>query len=370
MVLTRCFLLLSSLFILYPHLNYSQLSIRKDSTRLYYVGLGIKSGSLLAYGTSLPSLQLRNPVSFRIDAGLLKNEQYVWDYANCYIRNGLSFSYTDFGNKQILGKSLNVVLYTEPYLLLEKRWRITLRGGAGISFLDKIYNPTYNPENIYASRKVSYLLFIDPTIYFLLSKQVNLFAGMQISHLSNGGSRWPNWGLNTLSAGAGVEYAWQKQEVQRRAVTPFTKKSWRNITHLFGGSHNSNPIGGQQFKRFVGGINTGMIKPLGKVSSLGIGGELYYDELSNLLKAKAAVRDNPWVASLSLQHYLFLGKLLFGQQMAYYVSPHHPNGNTKFYQRYFLEYNLIRNWYGGVSLRAHGDVSDFLTLTTGYIFAK
>jgi len=48
------------------------------------------------------------------------------------------------------------------------------------------------------------------------------------------------------------------------------------------------------------------------------------------------------MGGLSLQHYLILGKLLFGQQFAWYVTSN--TGYQKnIYQRYILEYEVKRN---------------------------
>ena len=339
-----------------------------DSNRFYFIGGGLTTGYLIPDGTSLPTISERSPFTLHLDFSMLKNEKAVWDYANCYIRNGFSLSYVDYGNNQILGKAVNLVIFTEPYLLCSSRWRITLRSGAGFSFLNKIYDATTNPENIYVSKHVSHIIMLNPTIYYNLSSRLSMQTSVQLSHISNGGIQWPNWGLNNLEIGIGIEYNLQPQELKKREITPLTDRSWKVISHAFAGMHNINPTAtSPQEKRPVAGLNIGIVKPLGKVSSLGVGGEFYYDGASSVLEVQSGQQQNPIIGSLSIQHYFFLGKIAFGQQMAYYVTPNHPNIDTNFYQRYYLEYKLPGPWYVGVSLRAHGDISDYLTLSTGFI---
>ncbi|HEY8936857.1 MAG TPA: hypothetical protein VIM65_16625, partial [Cyclobacteriaceae bacterium] len=120
-------------------------------------------------------------------------------------------------------------------------------------------------------------------------------------------------------------------------------------------------------KRIVTGINIGLIKPLGKISSLGVGGEAYYDGIAHLQEERTGKDFRAGIASVNLQHYITLGKLLLGQQLAYYVTKPNPDVTRKLYQRYFIEYKVKGPLYLGVSLKAHGNVSDYIALSTAYI---
>jgi hypothetical protein len=114
-------------------------------------------------------------------------------------------------------------------------------------------------------------------------------------------------------------------------------------------------------------MNLGLIKRIGRLNAFGVGGEIYYDGINSVNQQRAGRVQQTTVGGVSIQHYLFLGKLLFGQQFAWYVTP--DTGYQKnIYQRYFLEYEVKKNWYAGVSLKAHGDHSDYLAISTGYHF--
>jgi hypothetical protein len=341
----------------------------RDSSWSYFIGTKIQGGSILINNEKLKNLDIHHPFIAQIDLSLLKTEQKVWDYCSCYIRNGMSINYTDFGNAKSLGRGAGIALFTEPIILLSNKIQVTLRGGAGFAYNNKIYDKENNINNITVSKPVSYLLIFNPNIYFSLNERIQLSAGVQISHISNGGSRWPNWGLNYVTGNAGVSYMIHPQILKPKISLPFTDKSVKFLVLAFGGAHHFGPtVQYPETSRGVGGVNAGALKPLSRVNLLGVGSEMYYDGIGKVLEKQSGKNYHNFIGSLSIQHYFSLGKLLFGQQLAYVVTPTNPDMDTRIYQRYILAYKIKKNWVGGVSLRAHGKVSDYLTLTTGFIF--
>lgn len=338
-----------------------------DSTRAYFMDARFHTGKIL---DNIPTSQSTvRPFMAELDLSIIKNEQRVWDYANCYAKNGLALSYIDFGDASLLGKAAGLSIFTEPHVVRSQRFLFTFRAGAGFSYLSKLYNADTNPDNVYFSQHISFLLLLNPTLYYVVHPRWRILGGVQFSHISNGGSTWPNWGINIVSANVGVSYAVRPLELRPRTRKPFTDRGLKVITHLFGGSHTSDPTRTEPSKkRFAGGVNVGVIKPLGRVCSMGVGTEFFYDGVSKLLEAQNNKPYNTFVASVSLQNYFFFGKILFGQQLAYYVTPHHPNPDSNLYQHYLLEYRIKGPWYAGISLHAHGKISDFMALTTGVIF--
>ncbi|MBL0742055.1 acyloxyacyl hydrolase [Chryseolinea lacunae] len=340
-----------------------------DSSRIYFVDARFHSGKILIDDPSLATLLTRPPRMAEVNFSLLKNEQRAWDYANCYTKNGVSLSYADFGNTAILGHAVSATVFTEPFIVNAKHIQVSLRCGAGFSYLNKIHNTTANPDNIYYSQHISFLLLINPTLYYAINDRWRVMAGAQISHISNGGSTWPNWGINVASGSVGVEYALQPLLLKPRKRVPFTDRDIKFIAHAFAGRHTSDPTqDAPSEKRFAGGLNLGAAKPLGRVCALGLGAEFYYDGIAQVLEAQSGKKYNPLVGSVSLQNYFFFGKLLFGQQLAYYITPNHPSSAQKFYQVYLLEYKIKGPLYAGVALHARGKISDFLSISTGYIF--
>jgi len=140
------------------------------------------------------------------------------------------------------------------------------------------------------------------------------------------------------------------------------------MIHAFGGQRIAQATSiFPEEKRVVSGINLGLIKRIGRLNAFGVGGEIYYDGINSITQQRSGHILTTTVGGISIQHYLFFGKLLFGQQFAWYVTPNTGFQNNR-YQRYFLDYEVKQNWYAGVSLKAHGDQSDYLAISIGHHF--
>jgi hypothetical protein len=317
----------------------------------------------------MASLINNNPQLIQLDFSVLKNTQKAYEYGRCYSKNGLSFSHVNFGNADKLGTASTLALYVEPHLLASRKFQVTLRAGGGVAYLNKVYNAVSDSNNLFYSKPLSYLLLVNVNVYYALTANVRVNVSAQFSHISNGGARWPNYGMNFPTWGLGIEYAIHPQVLQARTCAPFTNRSVKVITHLFGGRNTARA--GDSYpeeKKPVFGINAGVLKPLGRISALGFGGELYYDAICKVKQTRYEKKFNSTIGSVSLQHYFFFGKLLCGQQLAYYITKLNPDTPTNFYQRYFFEYKVKGPLYLGVSLKAHGQISDYMSITTSYIF--
>ncbi len=315
---------------------------------------------------SLQQFTQNHPWMAQLDYGIVKNTQSAWNYCNCYTQNGLSLGYINFGNPVKLGSAFTFSSFTEPYLLHSKRTIISLRGSAGLAFLNKVYDSLTNKDDIFFSTKLSFLLGLGINISYRVNNYFSLKASAQFNHISNGGRKDPNEGMNFPGFSMGLEYHRKQDVMEHRAKEPYTEKSWGTMVHLFGNQRTAWPDRGwPEEKRLVLGLNVGLIKRIGRMNAIGPGAELYYDGINSVFQQRSGQILQTTAGAVNFQHYFFLGKLLLGQQLAWYVT-----SNTGFqknlYQRYLIEYEIKKSWYAGFSLKAHGDRSDYFAFSTGY----
>ena len=317
---------------------------------------------------SLQQFTQDHPWSVQVDLGILKNTQQAWNYCNCYSENGLSLSYINFGNPEKLGKAITIAAFAEPYLILNKRFHLSLRGSAGLAFLNKVYDSISNKDAIFFSTKTSFILSLGFNFSWRLNPNWRLVTSAQFNHISNGGKKDPNEGMNFPGVTLGLTYTLSPTTLQTRARESNSNKSTSLVVHGFGGVRTAwADTKWPEEKRLLIGANVGLIRRLGKIIGVGIGGEYYYDGINEISQQRSGQTIQTSVAGVSVQNYIFFGKLLLGQQLAWYVTSN--TGYQKnIYQRYILEYEVKRNWYTGVTLKAHGDHSDYLAVSTGYFF--
>jgi hypothetical protein len=352
-----------------PLLCAAQSPQNADSGRYFLIATNYQRGRILIQDQRAAHLAQNDTWGTRLDFSVVKNTQRAWNYCNCYSKNGVSLSYVDFGNPTNLGHAINLAVYTEPYLSFSNKLQFSFRGGTGFAYLNRTFNALTNPDNTFYSRKLSFLLLLNLNAYYAITPSLRASLTAQFSHISNGGARDPNWGINYPTLGIGLEYMLQPHILKPREHQPFTDRAIRIITHLFGGQR---PLQGHgafpDEKGTIAGINTGAVKPLGRINALGLGAELYYDGTSRLRENRDNKKYDALVGALSVQHYFFFGHLLFGQQLAYQVTHLNPDVSKHIYQRYFLEYRVRPHWYAGVSLKAYGNISENLSLSTSLVF--
>ncbi len=342
---------------------------QSDSSRIIYdVTARFLYSSIWSGRGSLQQFTLDHPWAVQFDLGLLKDSQHAWNYCSCYSRNGVSIGYINFANPSKLGKALTVSVFAEPILILRKQFSLSIRGNAGFAFLNKVYDSVTNKESIFFSTKVSYYLAGGLKASYQPYKNLNISTSVQFNHISNGGRRDPNEGMNFPSANFEVTYLVNPLKLERRPSEKFKDKTFDIIVRAFGGQRlaQGNSVWSEE-NRLVIGANVGLIRRIGKLNGIGAGGEIYYDGINSVYQQRSGKPFQTIIGGLNIQHYLFFGKLLFGQQFAWYVTPN--TGYQKnIYQRYFLEYMVTKSWCAGVSLKAHGDHSDYMALSVGYFF--
>ncbi|MBI3483466.1 MAG: acyloxyacyl hydrolase [Bacteroidetes bacterium] len=356
---------ISILIIFISQIAFSQ----TDSSQIIYdLSARFLYSSIWSGRGSLHQFTLDHPWGMQLDFGLLKNSQHAWNYCNCYSRNGVSIGYIDFANPDKLGNAFTVSIFAEPVLILRKRFSLSLRGNTGFAFLSKVYDSLTNKESIFFSAKFSYYLAAGLNASYQLNKNLNALAGVQFNHISNGGRRDPNEGMNFPSINFSIDYIINPQKLERRAKEKFNDKIYSLMIHVFGAQRPAQASSlWPEEKRMVTGASVGLIKRIGRFDGIGAGGEIYYDGINSVYQQRSGQTLQTTVGGASIQHYLFFGKLLFGQQFAWYLTPN-TGYQRNIYQRYFLEYEVKKNWYAGISLKAHGNHSDYMAFSTGYYF--
>lgn len=339
---------------------------QSDSSKVAYdVSVSYLYSSIWTGHTSLKPFTLDHPQGVQLDFGIQKNSQKSWDYCHCYSRNGVSFSYVDFGNPSQLGHTFTLSAFTEPILFSSQRLTLSLRGSAGAALVNKLYDSISNKENIFFSTKLSYLLAVGVNASYLLGQKFKLHMGAQVNHISNAGKRDPNEGMNFPGIVIGMNYILNPKKFDRRPKEKFEDKSWGVLTHFFGAQRTAQAsLTWPEEVRWVGGVNVGLLKRLSRLNGIGVGGEIYYDGINSVFQQQSGRQIQTTVGGVGVQHHLFFGKLLFGQQFSWFVTSN-TNYRSSLYQRYFLEYEVIKNWYAGVSLKAHANHSDFLAISVG-----
>jgi len=95
------------LLLLFPNLfqNFEAFAQKDSLGNPFFIGIKADYGFIIPHSEPIRSISYSRPRGFAIDAGWLLLGQRAWDYCYCYPESGISFSFTDFNNPEILGRS-------------------------------------------------------------------------------------------------------------------------------------------------------------------------------------------------------------------------------------------------------------------------
>lgn len=126
---------------------------------------------------------------------------------------GLGVGFYDFGSPKV-GKPISVYLLQGGTLKsYSKRSMIKYEWNFGTSFNWKRYNAITNPENTYVGAPINIYFAANFYHTYILSKELDLNAGITFNHVSNGATRMPNSGVNSLTATVGLTYYLDRERI-------------------------------------------------------------------------------------------------------------------------------------------------------------
>lgn len=342
-----------------------RISMADSSTVL--IGSQVHYGKILPHSKAIADLTDTYLWGWQGDLSRIRYTQASWNTCNCYSQNGVSLSYFNFNNQKELGSSVSLAVFAEPRLTYG-RINLSLRAGAGVSYLTRIYDPHTNPRNLFFSSPWSGLLLAQLRALYRLNQFWLLRLSLSYHHISNGGKRQPNKGMNFPTLSLGVDYGLRYQSLYPRARFSMEDKSMHYYAGLFYNSRSvdeSNLI--SQDRKIVIGLQGGFYKPIARMHALGLALEVSHDgALKELARQNFKSYDHRIVSGLVRHHFLF-GRFDLSQSLGIYLHKEYPNPNRVF-QRYAILYRVFDKLQLGFSLKAHLQTAEQMDLRLGVVF--
>ena len=159
-------------------------------------------------------------------------------YGGAY--QGIGVSYTTFGEKKQLGDPFSIYLFQgariarfSPRLSLNYEWNFGLSAGW------KPYDNYYNSYNGAVGSRMNAYLNAGIYLNWAASRNIDLNLGADLTHFSNGNTKFPNAGINTTGVKIGLVYNFNREEsdLVKSAYKPFIPRFPKHISYdlvLFG----------------------------------------------------------------------------------------------------------------------------------------
>ena len=302
---------------------------------------------------------------------------------------GIGLACYMFGEKKQLGNPIAFYLFQgarisrfNPRLSLNYEWNF------GLSLGWRPYDYDENHYNIMIGSKVNAYMNVNMYMSWMLSSQFDLSGGVNLSHFSDGNTRFPNAGMNTTGLKLGVVYNFDKRNdfhfnpSSSSFIPEFPRHisydlvffgSWRRKGVAFGDKQVASPDA-----YMVLGVNFAPMYNLGYRFRAGISADGLYDGSANVYTQDYIIGTDQEFFKPPLSKQLALG--ISGR--AEYVMPYftigigmganilHGGGDLRaFYQLLALKIEVTRNSFVhiGYNLKDFQD-PNFLMLGIGFRF--
>ncbi|MDD2437082.1 MAG: acyloxyacyl hydrolase [Massilibacteroides sp.] len=352
-----------------------KLIVREDSlfysrSFIHQLGVEVRPGYILPTnsflrGENLMGERITNSFSAHLKYSFKSqpNTCSDWIYGGAY--QGIGFSYFSYGEPEQLGNPFAFYLFQgariarlNPRLSLNYEWNFGLSGGW------KPYDYDENSYNKVIGSEVN--AYMNVSLYFnwVLSRQFDLMTGLDLTHFSNGNTKFPNAGLNTTGFKMGLVYNFNREQdclpelLTHLPIPEFTKHvsydlvlfgSWRRKGVQFGDEQVASPDA-----YTVLGFNFAPMYNFGYKLRAGVSLDGVYDGSANVYTEDYIVGTEQQFYKPSLSRQLALGLSgrieyimpFFSVNIGLGVNVLHRGGDLRsFYQVLALKTDITRNTY-------------------------
>ncbi len=235
----------------------------KESKYLFFVEPELMLGKTVANYNDFPKTDAVQSVFLSVGIKDTRNLHCSKYYNNP--TTGVSFSYSNFGNDSVLGKSYGIMPFIQfhPWGHLQKTW--SLKFGMGGSYFTRSYADSEQNLAIGSKLTWSFQAFLYRELFTL--NRINFLVGAGYLHSSNAHTKLPNMGLN--SAHVSLACQWnsrtlisKKKDIYLGTDVDSDRRYFINVRtglgiHEYGGK--SEPVGGASGKVYSTALSGGIL---------------------------------------------------------------------------------------------------------------
>lgn len=334
--------------------------------------------SILSHKASISHLAISHPQGFSISYNKKTTTKDSILTTYNYPDYGVTFTYQDYKN-EILGKSYGLQFHYNFYFgNRTKNNQYYFKLAQGISYITNPFNLEKNNKNVAIGSHIN-----ANTTFGFHYKRKNIFNGLdgtigiQLIHNSNGSTKPPNAGLNTISLTTGLNYNFDNKypidySIKHTVKNIQKKEPIRYNFQVSGGINSSDNLLNQQFPYYT--ITAYADKKLNSKNTLQLGSEVFFSKfLQELIKYNAIAYPEKSEetgnadykrVSLIAGYEFAIHKLSIMTQLGYYV--YYPyKYETRYYERLGVKRFLSNKIFATISIKAHAFAAESVDLGIG-----
>lgn len=190
-----------------------------------FIAIDYFHGKPIVPSENFPELERRGSYFLRL--GKKQQGEDEWAYRLKYPETGITLGVTDFGNAQFAGYGYTIMPYVNFTLFGQER----LQGFAsmGAAVIDQKYHLARNPLNEATTTYLNWAVRFFASFKIMDARSITWSFGVGYMHYSNGHSKLPNLGYNTVIMGTSLQ-------INTNKTKPKTWKemsAFKKHTHYF-----------------------------------------------------------------------------------------------------------------------------------------
>ena len=346
-------------------------------------------GELLKIYDVFPESKSASALDFRI--GLSTHGKKYWHQQYNYPEMKLTFSYSGYGNKNVLGNSLSIYPSIGSDKVLFPATFVNYDLGLGLAFFNKPFDEFTNPTNNVIGSSIVAVAAARVVVEQRLSSSMLVNIGGSFRHYSDGHIKVPNIGANLIYLTVGLKYKPVYSGHYCELAELKIKRKLSSKLEFGLGAHEIEgtvyPHGGPLYPVYNGLFS--VVKRINYKHQYSIGLNYnYYTDYFDFIKAQQVFYDkekqrsskvilflgHEWMFNhLSIEtklgvnlYYPFRQKLIEMEMLENYFMDNYISAQLGF--NYYLFDSVSKNKinpYIGFSLRTIGGKADFVQLSLG-----
>jgi hypothetical protein len=335
------------------------------------VGTRLHAGFIIPHSRDIAQVSDSHPFGVEFNVQWLMAQEKHTRESGIITKRGFLVHYINYDHPEVLGYCLSLAPYIEPLIRPDRRLYGAIQMGLGVSYLSKVYDKDTNPNNLFFSTHISFLLLTNAYLYFKVNPHWDVSLGFNYNHISNGGMKNPNKGMNFPTWNAGAVYHFQPITIRRASKNKDWKNSLRNYAYIHAVGTIKTAEATDAFPVNKPCVQLGGIavvgRRVGRMSALAAGTEWIHDGWAREVLDRVGDNTSALKGGILFGHELLTGKVRFTVHLGIYV--YNPSRNTDaVYQRYGLFYRAGRHVQFGSTLKAHRHVADVFDIRVGWLW--
>lgn len=347
--------------------------LNADTIPLRYSNIQFHYGFIIPHSAAIREVSYTHPVGIEFNRGKFHTSFNDWKVFNNYWISGIGIRYFNLQYPIVLGSIFDATVFAGPVVSRSRKHLLIIIGGAGLSYQTKIYHPEDNPLNQFFSTTLSFPIYINAKFKYRVGNRTFVTVSGCYNHISNGGIKQPNKGMNFPTLSLGVEQfnmPFPELDDNYKLYSGTGKRSVSVRLQILSSYRVINRTIDFPGKGcYIYGINMHVSKPFGSLYSINAGGEFIIDGYikETILREKTNI-DHKRLSVMLGQDFTF-GRAIFAQYLGIYAySPY--KARNPVYQKYELLYKTKGRLMFGVFIKAHMHVAELMGVNINFQIRK